>query len=34
MANQITQSQYNVSKQPIRNKYIKVELLEFNYMTV
>ena len=34
MASQITQSQYNVSKQPIRNKYIKVELLDFNYMTV
>ena len=34
MASQVTQSQYNVSKQPIRNKYIKVELLDFNYMTV
>ena len=34
MASQVTQSQYNVSKHPIRNKYIKVELLDFNYMTV
>lgn len=34
MATQITQSQYNVSKQSIRNKHIKVELLDFNYMTV
>ena len=34
MASQVTQSQRNVSKQPIRNKYIKIELLDFNYMTV
>ena len=34
MATQITQSQYNISKQSIRNKYVKIELLDFNYMTV
>lgn len=34
MATQITQSQYNTSKQTIRKLYIKVDLLNFNYMMV
>lgn len=34
MATQITQSQYNTSKQTIRKLYIKVDLLNFDYMMV
>lgn len=31
---QITQAQYNTSKQTIRNVYIRVNLLNFNYLTI
>lgn len=34
MATQITQAQYNTSKQPIRNVHIRVELLDFDYRTI
>ena len=34
MSNQINASQYKTSKQTIRNKYIKINLLNFNYLIV
>lgn len=34
MANNITASQYRVANQRIRNKYIKINLLNFEYLTV
>lgn len=34
MSNQITSSQYSTSKQKIRNKYVKINLLDFNFFTV
>lgn len=34
MSNQITQSQYNTAHQNIRNTYIKVNLLNFQFLTV
>jgi hypothetical protein len=34
MANQITASQYRIAKQTIRNKFIKINLLNFNYLIV
>lgn len=34
MTEKITSSQYNTSKQSIRNVLIKIDLLDFNYMTV
>ena len=34
MANIITQAQYNTSQQTIRNTYLKINLLNFDYLTV
>lgn len=34
MSNQITQSQYNTAHQNIRNTYIRVDLLNFQFLTV
>ena len=34
MANIITQAQYNTSRQTIRNTYLKINLLNFDYLTV
>ena len=34
MPNEITSSQYKIAKQTIRNKYIKINLLNFNYLIV
>lgn len=34
MANIITQAQYNTTQQTIRDTYLKINLLDFNYLTV
>lgn len=34
MSTQITQSQYNVAKQPLRNLHVKLEILNFEYLPV
>lgn len=34
MANIITQAQYNTTQQTIRNTYLKINLLDFNYLTI